>query len=79
MPNEVVKRAREILKDIEEGSHIAVGHNVVKKDNDVDLFAGFISSVNDEVAEKLKSIDINTTTPIEAMNILFELKKMLKD
>ena len=79
VPNEVVKRAREILKDIEEGSHIAVGHNVVKKDNDVDLFAGFISSVNDEVAEKLKSIDINTTTPIEAMNILFELKKMLKD
>lgn len=79
VPNEVVKRAREILKDIEEGSHIAVGHNVVKKDNDVDLFAGFISSVNDEVAEKLKSIDINTTTPIEAINILFELKKMLKD
>ena len=79
VPNEVVKRAREILKDIEEGSHIAVGHNVVKKNDDVDLFAGFVSSVNDDVADKLRSIDINTTTPIEAMNILFELKKMLKD
>ena len=79
VPNDVVKRAREILKDIEEGSHIAVGHNVVKKSDDSDLFAGFISSVNDEVADKIKAIDINTTTPIEAMNILFELKKMLKD
>ena len=79
VPNEVVKRAREILKDIEEGSHIAVGHNTVRKNDDVDLFSGFMSSVNDDVADRLRSIDINTTTPIEAMNILFELKKMLKD
>ena len=79
VPNEVVKRAREILKDIEEGSHIAVGHNVTRKEEQTDLFSGFISSVNDDVADKLRSIDINTTTPIEAMNILFELKKMLKD
>jgi DNA mismatch repair protein MutS len=79
VPNEVVKRAREILKDNEEGSHIAVGHNVTKKNDDTDLFAGFMSSVNDDVADKLRAIDINTTTPIEAMNILFELKKMLKD
>ena len=79
VPNDVVKRAREILKDIETGSHIAIGHNVTKKDDDADLFAGFISSVNDDVADKLKATDINTMTPIEAMNLLFELKKMLKD
>ena len=79
VPNEVVKRAREILKDIESGSHIAVGHNVVKKDDEVDLFAGFVSSVNDDVADKLRAVDINTMTPIEAMNLLFELKMMLKD
>ena len=79
VPNEVVKRAREILKDIESGSHIAIRHNVERKDEDVDLFAGFVSSVNDDVAEKLKAVDINTMTPIEAMNLLFELKKMLKD
>ena len=79
VPNEVVKRAREILKDIESGSHIAVGHNVAKKDDEVDLFAGFTSSVNDDVADKLRTVDINTMTPIEAMNLLFELKMMLKD
>ena len=79
VPNEVVKRAREILKEIESGSHIAVGHNVTKKEDDVDLFAGFTSSVNDDVADKLRSVDINTMTPIEAMNLLFELKMMLKD
>ena len=45
----------------------------------MDLFAGFTSSVNDDVADKLRAVDINTMTPIEAMNLLFELKMMLKD
>ena len=30
-------------------------------------------------AEKIKKTDINTITPIEAMNLLFELKKLLSD
>ena len=79
VPNEVVKRAREILKDIESGTHITVGNNIVRKNDEADLFAGFVSSVNDDVADKLRAVDINTMTPIEAMNLLFELKKMLKD
>ena len=34
-------------------------------------------SVNDKVIQKLESIDINTLTPIESMNTLFEIKKLL--
>ena len=79
VPNEVVKRAREILHDIENGSHISVGRNVEKRNDEPDLFAGFVSSVNDDIAEKIRAAEINTMTPIEAMNLLFELKKMLKD
>lgn len=79
VPNEVVKRAREILKDIESGAGVTVTDRTVKTADTVDLFSGFVSSVNDEVAEKLKEVDINTMTPIEAMNLLFELKRMLKD
>ena len=30
-----------------------------------------------EVAERLKQVDINTLTPIEAMNFIFELKKLI--
>ena len=29
--------------------------------------------------EKIKSVDLNTMTPIEAMNLLFELKKSVTD
>ena len=79
VPNEVVKRAREILAEIESSGHIATAPKTDKSFGETDLFAGFISSVNDDVAEKIRSTDINTMTPIEAMNLLFELKKMLKD
>ena len=79
VPNEVVKRAREILAKIENGVHTSNVVKAQKNDNDTDLFAGFLSSVNDDVADKIKSVDINTMTPIEAMNLLFELKKMLKE
>ena len=29
-----------------------------------------------EVADRIKKVDLNTLTPIEAMNFIFELKKL---
>lgn len=77
VPNEVVKRAREILGEIESGSTISLGKGAKPKSNEPDLFTSIAMSRDSEVADKLRSIDINTITPIEAMNTLFELKKML--
>ena len=34
-------------------------------------------SVNSAVADKLKQVDVNTLTPIEAINLLYELKNMI--
>ena len=76
VPNEVVKRAREILADIENG---AVRTVITEKKESAapDLFTTLISEKDSEVADKLRSTDLNTVTPIEAMNLLFELKRML--
>ena len=41
------------------------------------MFAGIIASKDSEAADRIRATDINTMTPIEAMNLLFELKKML--
>ena len=30
-----------------------------------------------QVAERLRQVDVNTLTPIEAMNLLYELKQSL--
>ena len=37
----------------------------------------FVSASNHAVTEKLKRVDLNTLTPIEALNILYELKSLL--
>ena len=33
----------------------------------------------EQAMDKLRDLDINTLTPLEAMNILFELKKLLRE
>ena len=74
VPNPVIKRAKEILKEIEEGGQTVV--RVVNQYEQDEL--SFDSISNNEVIDRLKGVDLNTTTPIEAMGILFELKKMLE-
>ena len=77
IPNEVIKRANEILASIEGDKPVVVREK--KTDAGYDLFSGIVASKEGEVAEKIRQSDINTLTPIEAMNLLFELKKMLDD
>ena len=76
VPNEVVKRAKEILTGIENGekAYVPKEKNV---DMTFDLLSGITNSKDSEAAERIRACDINTMTPIEAMNLLFELKKFL--
>ena len=79
VPNEVVKRAKEILKEIEGVGEVSAPKSAKSYSDlqQVDMFAGILASKDSEVADKLRSIDLNTISPIEALNALFELKKML--
>ena len=79
VPNEVVKRAKEILKDIEAVGAVSTPKTKSSSDANaqIDMFSALISSAESEVAEKIRNADINTMTPIEAMNLLYELKKTL--
>ena len=78
IPSEVVKRAKEILADIESDKPTARAEKKTE-DKGYDLFAGITASKEGEVADRLRDTDINTMTPIEAMNLVFELKKMLSE
>ncbi len=79
LPNEVIKRAREVLASIEATSRaISAGDETKKKNAPVD--DGTISledCVNDQVIAELKAVDINTLSPFECMSFLFDLKKRL--
>ena len=72
LPDKLIARARAVLKELESGAPKAPA--VQKQASDqvslMDLQA-------DEIREKLSAINVETLTPIEAMNILYQLKQLL--
>lgn len=76
IPDSVINRAKEILKDLTFDD--AVNKRKVTKVESVDNCdqLSLLSDNSNAVCERLKSIDLNTLTPIEAMNLLYELKKL---
>ena len=76
IPDRVVSRARQILKELESGSSnmTPVVHAQEPEDQ-----VSFLDVGGSQIAQKLRDITIETLTPIEALNILFELKKMAED
>ncbi|MBP9988805.1 MAG: DNA mismatch repair protein MutS [Ruminococcus sp.] len=72
VPNTVVKRAKEILSELESQENVTVIKKIVEDDSQMQL--SFTSSAGNEIVEKLKNTDVNTLTPIEAMQKLYELK-----
>lgn len=82
VPQPVIKRAREILKELEKtGSQSQFTAASVKNASSATgvQTMSFEDMAKEEVVEMLKSTDINTLTPIEAMNLVFELKKKLSE
>ena len=73
VPNAVVNRAKAILSELEEKGAVTVIRTVEKSDDD-DMQISFASNEGNEIVEELKTIDINTLTPIEALQKLYELK-----
>ena len=73
LPNAVISRAREILTSLEEGS----GKTVIVKEAAADDQISMMDLTGQRVCDALASITVETLTPIEAMNELYKLKRML--
>ena len=73
MPDEIIDNANKILSDFEKSGK-------KKKDEKIQLAMDFDEPKDktNDIKEVLDKIDPLNTTPIEALNILFELKKMDK-
>jgi len=73
IPNAVITRAREILAELEEeGGKTAV---IAAKEPDEQI--SMLDLRSQQVCAALEAITVETLTPIEAMNELYKLKKML--
>lgn len=78
VPQAVIRRGKEILQGLEdENKQVEIKQAHRKSD---DGMAGQMSmemSMGFDVIEKLKQINIDTLTPIEALGVLHEMKQML--
>ncbi len=73
IPNAVINRAREILDELESGK----GEVIIQKTAQPEDQVSMMDLRATEVCAALENITLETLTPIEAMNELYRLKKML--
>ncbi len=75
LPQSVLSRARKILKYLEANSPdvTSLMKELPKKQEKEEKQFSFAESFNGELAQKLRDIDVNTLTPIEALTTLHEL------
>ncbi len=75
LPNSVITRARQILQELESHEPTApVRHTQTDPDDQVSM----LDLRSQQVCQALESIHVETLTPIEAMNELYKLKKLLE-
>ena len=80
VPKAVVENAKKILKTLEGQAPVkTVGVVPVEEfSQDDELQLSFTTGAREGLIERLKDIDVNTLTPIEAMQLLYELQKEAK-
>lgn len=91
VPDSVIERAKEIVDELISADIAAVARDIsvggrqkkVKKQmyDEVDLeqMSLFDTVKDDDILKELKELDIGTLTPIEAINVLYQLQNKLKN
>ena len=78
IPRWVIDRAYEVLSSLEEGREVSQAkvHTRAKApEGGEQLF--FIDEKGETIKKRLRQADPNTLTPLEALNLIYELKKLL--
>jgi DNA mismatch repair protein MutS len=76
LPNEVIERAREVLAEHESAERRVTGHlspGTKPAPTQLTIF----TPLSQPVLEKLREVDLNRMSPLEALNLLAELKKQI--
>ncbi|MCL2579476.1 MAG: DNA mismatch repair protein MutS [Oscillospiraceae bacterium] len=77
IPDPIIKRAYEILKDLESAQPVRTKGKKRQVEDDGDFQIHIESLCESRVEEALREISPDTLTPIEALNELFKLREML--
>ena len=76
VPDSVIRRARAILEELEAAGPSRPAPIPAREPEEEQV--SLLDLGAQEAAQRLRALDLNTLTPIEAMNVLFELKRKLE-
>jgi len=80
LPSDVITRAKEVLHNLESGEYVAGAPRLARSRQTGKVIVtpqmGLFEEI-DSVRAKLEETDVSVLTPLEALNLLDELKKML--
>jgi DNA mismatch repair protein MutS len=80
LPSEVIGRAREVLHEHESAEHQATEHlspGAREEQGSSSVQLTMFTPLSQKIVDRLKQADINNLTPLEALNLLNELKKQI--
>ncbi len=79
IPENVIKRAKNILKALEQNDLMKPRTQGEIPQEETELQMSFEGNSREYIMDRLRTIDVNTLTPIEAMGLLYELTDKAKN
>jgi DNA mismatch repair protein MutS len=77
LPAEVITRAREVLRQHENAEHTATTQLSPKAEKSGPVQLTIFTPVSNTVLDRLREADLDSLSPREALNLLYELKKQV--
>jgi len=78
LPNEVIGRAREVLTEHEQSEHAVTAHLATDEIAPPAAQLTIFTPLTQKIVDRIKQTDVNALTPLEALNLLAELKKQME-
>jgi DNA mismatch repair protein MutS len=78
LPDEVIRRAREVLAEHENAESRLTAHIAGRDSPERRAQLTIFTPLSQPVVEKIRELDLDSLTPLEALNLLAELKKQVQ-
>lgn len=79
LPAEVIERAKQVLRNLESGEFEAGTPRLARSlrgEDPAPPQLGLFDQTDDDLRRRLAEVDVSVLTPLEALNLLDELKKL---
>jgi DNA mismatch repair protein MutS len=78
LPPQVIGRAREVLHEHESAEHQATEHlSPGAREAETEMQLTMFTPLSQKIIDRLREADLNNLTPLDALNLLWELKKQI--